>query len=32
MTRAQVERIQKEWDFAFREWNYEMPDGLEIVD
>jgi len=32
MTRAQVERIQNEWGFAFREWNYEMPDRLEIVD
>ncbi len=32
MTRSEVDRIQKEWGFAFREWNYEMPEGLEIVD
>ena len=31
LTRHQVDHIEKNWDFAFDEWNYERPE-IEIID
>lgn len=32
LTRAQVERIRKDWAFSFERWPYEIPEGIEVVD
>jgi len=32
LTRKQVERIRSEWGFALREWEYDLPDSIEVVD
>ncbi len=31
ITRTQLARIQSEWGFALHEWNYDVPDSIEIV-
>ncbi len=31
MPRATVDRIQREWDFSFREWPSELPGHIEVV-
>ena len=32
LTRAQVDRIQQDWDFALKIWPYALPEGIEIVE
>ena len=32
LTRAQVDRIGREWGFALREWGYDLPENIEVVD
>ena len=32
LTRAQVDRIGREWGFALKEWGYDLPESIEIVD
>ncbi len=32
LSRTQLEKIQTEWDFVFKEWNYQIPPDLEITD
>lgn len=32
LTREQVDRIGREWGFALREWGYDLPETIEIVD
>jgi len=31
ITRKRLERILAEWDFAMKEWNYDIPDNVEII-
>jgi hypothetical protein len=31
ITREKLERILKEWDFAMKEWNYNVPDNVKII-
>tara|TARA_R110002096_G_scaffold67332_10_gene163382 strand:+ start:823 stop:1944 length:1122 start_codon:yes stop_codon:yes gene_type:complete len=31
LTQCQVDRIQKDWEFALKEWPYEIPEGIEVV-
>ena len=31
LTKAQVDRIQREWGFALDEWKYQIPESIEIV-
>ncbi len=31
LTRAQVERIQREWGFALEEWGYDVPDSISVT-
>ena len=31
LTTAQVDRIKREWGFALEEWNYDLPESIEIV-
>lgn len=31
LTHAQVDRIKDEWGFALKEWNYSMPESIEVV-
>jgi hypothetical protein len=30
--RETLGRVLSEWDFAMKEWNYDVPDNVEIVD
>ena len=31
LTQSQVDRIRKNWGFALNEWNYDVPDSIEVI-
>ena len=31
ITRAQVDRIKNEWGFALDQWEYDLPDSIEVI-
>ncbi len=30
ISRAELDKIEDEWDFAFDKWNYELPQNMEV--
>ena len=30
--RSELERVKKEWDFAFKELGYDLPENLEVIE
>lgn len=32
LTGRQVDRITREWGFALKEWGYDLPESIEVVD
>ena len=32
LSKSQLARVRRDWEFALDAWNYDLPDGIEITD